>query len=67
MEIRKNIFGKYDIRGEYEKDITNEYAYLIGKAFACIAKDIIIVGHDLRPSSNALNANLIKGIVESGL
>ena len=37
MEIRKNIFGKYDIRGEYEKDITNEYAYLIGKAFACIA------------------------------
>lgn len=66
MEIVKEIFRSYDIRGIYEKELTNDLAYLIGRAFATISKGKIIVGHDARTSSNALNTNFIKGALKSG-
>lgn len=67
MEIVKEIFRSYDIRGIYEKELTNELAYLIGKGFGTISKGTVIVGHDARTSSNALNTNFIKGLIETGV
>lgn len=67
MQIRKDVFRSYDIRGIYEKQITNDLAYMIGKAFGTISDGSVIVGHDARISSNALNTNLIKGLVETGV
>lgn len=67
MEIVKEAFRSYDIRGVYGSEITNELAYLVGRAFGSISKNVVIVGHDARVSSNALNTNLIKGLMESGI
>ena len=67
MEIVKEIFRSYDIRGLYEKEVTNDLAYVIGKAFGTLSKGTVIVGHDARTSSNALNANLIKGLIDTGV
>lgn len=69
--INKYIFREYDIRGIYGKDITEETAYLIGKAFGTklsrMGKDTCLVGYDNRYSSPALEENLVKGIIECGV
>ena len=71
MNISKNIFRGYDIRGVYDKDITEEVAYLIGKAFGSklreLGKDITLVGYDNRYSSVSLEESLVKGITECGV
>ena len=69
--INKYIFREYDIRGVYQKDITESLAYLLGKAFATklrrLGKDTTLVGYDNRYSSPALEKELVKGIVECGV
>ncbi len=67
MKINKDIFRSYDIRGIYEEELTNELAYNVGMAFGSISDKIVVVGHDARSSSNALNTNLIKGLIETGV
>lgn len=67
MNISKEVFRSYDIRGLYEKEVTNELAYLVGRGFGTIAKKTVVVGHDARTSSNALNTNLIMGLVDAGI
>ena len=66
--INKDCFRSYDIRGIYKDgEITNELANLLGKAFGSIADGKVIVGHDARFSSNALNTNLIMGLLSTGV
>ena len=69
--INDNIFREYDIRGIYNKDLTDEEAYIIGRGFGSYIKkmneDVTIVGHDNRISSPSLSSNLIKGINDSGV
>lgn len=71
MEINKYIFREYDIRGVYGKDITEELAYLIGRAFGTklryYGKDTTLVGYDNRYSSVSLEENLVRGIRECGI
>ena len=71
MEVNKNIFREYDIRGVYGKDIDEHLSYLIGKAFATklkrIGKDITLVGYDNRLSSPTIEKNLIEGIIDTGV
>ena len=71
MEINKYIFREYDIRGKYGSDITEEVAYLIGRAFGTklryYGKDTTIVGYDNRYSSVSLEENLVRGIRECGI
>ena len=71
MEDR--IFRQYDIRGIYGKDLTEEVAFLIGKAFISLIKKEtgktpkkISVGRDVRKSSKSLRDALVRGITESG-
>ena len=67
MEIKPNIFKAYDIRGIYGEEITEEAAYLIGKAFVDFFKcKQVVVGRDMRDSSPSLFDALAKGIVEQG-
>lgn len=65
------MFREYDIRGVYGKDITDEVAYLIGRAFGTrlrrYGKTKTLVGHDNRYSSPALEKNLVQGIRECGV
>lgn len=66
--ISREIFRNYDIRGIYEKQLTCDLAYKVGLAFGSIAStNTVIVGHDARTSSNALNTNLIKGLIDTGV
>jgi len=66
------IFREYDIRGVYNEDFNDEFAYLLGKAFVTYLADSgvksprITIGHDARLSSPALVRALSKGVRECG-
>lgn len=71
MNISKNIFRGYDIRGVYPTEINEEVARIIGKGFATLMKqqgnENIIVGRDVRLSSESLYKALIDGIISTGM
>lgn len=72
MELRKEIFREYDIRGIYKSELNEEIAYLIGLAYGSVLqkeynKRKCIVGYDNRLSSVSLYENLIKGITDTGV
>lgn len=71
MEINKEIFRSYDIRGIAGIDLTEEFAEVLGKAFASYIQEKgeskVIVGHDCRESADFLVRGLEKGIVSTGV
>ena len=71
MELNKKIFREYDIRGIYPSELNEEFAYLLGRAYATkllsLGKNKMIVGYDNRSSSVSLEENLVKGLTESGV
>lgn len=64
------IFRQYDIRGNAEKDLTDEVVELLGKAFGTYVQEHgsreVVVGRDNRLSSPRLHKALVKGLVDSG-
>ena len=71
MELLRNIFREYDIRGVYGEELSDELAYHIGRAFGTklIRQNIstTVVAYDNRLSSVALEKNLVKGLVDTGV
>jgi len=72
MSVSQGIFRQYDIRGIVGRDLTEEAAHLIGRAYAANlgargGRGRIAVGRDNRPSGSALRDALVRGLVESGL
>ena len=71
MNIAKNIFRGYDIRGIYPSEIDEKVANIIGKGFATLMKEQgnteIIVGRDVRLSSDSLYEALVDGIISTGM
>ncbi|MFQ6003372.1 MAG: phosphomannomutase, partial [Candidatus Zixiibacteriota bacterium] len=68
MEIFEKIFRAYDIRGIYGKDLTEEVAEEIGKAFGTyigLGKNLL-VGRDVRLSGEKLQTALTKGLLSTG-
>ena len=54
------IFKAYDVRGLYPEEIDEALARRIGNAFAHFTgAQQLIVGHDMRPSSEPLAASII--------
>lgn len=67
MEINKDIFKSYDIRGIYPTEINEAAAFAIGAAFARkFGVKTITVGSDMRLSGPALKKALIQGIINEG-
>ncbi len=69
--LSRNIFREYDIRGVTEKDLTTDVARLVARAYAAFLTDSgvkgeIAVGRDNRPSGNALHAEIVGGLLQSG-
>jgi len=69
--LSRNIFREYDIRGVTGKDLTPDVARLVARGYAAFlvdrgVKGTIAVGRDNRPSGNALHAELVAGLLESG-
>ena len=69
--ISREIFKAYDIRGIVGKTLTNEAAYLIGKAIAAkaAAQNIgkIALGRDGRVSGPELMEHIQRGFTDSGI
>ena len=69
--IAEEIFRAYDIRGIAGSQITEESAYLIGRAFASVLRaqqlTQVFVGRDARLSSLQLETALIQGFLDSGI
>jgi phosphomannomutase/phosphoglucomutase len=74
MSINPAIFRKYDVRGIWEKDLTEETVGLLAKAFStyllrAASKDKakVTVGWDARLHSPAVRDILIRGLNSSGI
>ena len=67
MEIKKEIFKAYDIRGIYPGEVNEDAASELGRAFSEIyIEDKVLIGHDARTSSEALAEELMSSIEECG-
>ncbi len=65
----QTIFKAYDIRGIYPTQLDEEAAYRIGLGFAAsnlLNGDDVVVGRDMRTSSEALFAALGRGLTDGG-
>src|SRR5690242_15316589 len=61
------IFKAYDVRGIYPTELNDEAAYRIARALVrFLGAERVAVGRDMRVSSPALAAALIRGITEQG-
>ena len=68
-KISKSIFREYDIRGIINETLFEDTAYLIGRGFCSLNKNLsnIVVCRDGRLSSLSIVNSLIKGIKKSGV
>ena len=81
--IKINSFKAYDIRGELGVNLDEDIAYRIGRAFAQILyqrysaadsatelknlKPAVVIGSDIRHSSEQLKQATLKGIIDAGV
>lgn len=65
--VNKEIFKAYDIRGIYDKDFDDEFAYKLGYAFTkYLEAEEVVVCRDGRISSPKLKEKLVEGIKDAG-
>ena len=71
--MNSNIFRQYDIRGVADRDLTDDAIELIGKAFASYLSQVkaegknLVIGRDIRPSSEQIFKSLSKALISSGI
>lgn len=70
MELNPNIFRQYDIRGVADRDLSDEFAFALGRAFGTFQRRLghtkLALGRDCRLSSPRLHENLLRGLLETG-
>ncbi len=60
-------FKAYDIRGKVPSELNADLAYKVGRAITkYLEAKLIVIGHDVRPSSPELSDALAKGITDAG-
>lgn len=66
-----SIFREYDIRGVADRDLTDEVALNIGKAYGTFLRrkkyTVVALGRDARVSSPRIHKQLLDGILSTGL
>lgn len=67
-----SIFKAYDIRGLVDGEITSEFTFAVGAAFALFLKlerepGTVVIGEDMRPSSPTLADAFSAGVTSQGL
>jgi len=72
MAVSRGIFRQYDIRGVVGRDLTEEAARGIGRAYAALLAERgvggqVAVGRDNRPHGTALRDALVGGLTECGV
>lgn len=67
MEISIECFKAYDIRGKVPSELNEDVAYRVGRAFVeYLQAKTVVVGHDIRLTSESLTAALVKGLTDAG-
>lgn len=68
MEIAKNIFRAYDIRGIYPEELNQEAAYRIAMGFSALYQEAkkIVLARDTRLSSTFLFEAITKALIKAG-
>ena len=63
-----SCFKAYDVRGRIPDQLNEDIAYRIGRAFAeVIQPKKVVVGHDIRLSSEAIKGALSDGLRDAGV
>lgn len=63
-----SCFKAYDVRGRIPDQLNEDIAYRIGRAYAAFLKpQKVVVGYDIRLSSQGICAALSKGLMDSGV
>jgi phosphomannomutase len=61
-------FKAYDVRGRIPDQLNEDIAYRIGRAFAeIIQPKKVVVGHDIRLSSESIKSALTNGLLDAGV
>ncbi len=71
------IFKAYDVRGIYPREIDQDVAYRVARAFVRVLLDMrggappseglhVAIGHDMRPHSPALAETFARGLLDEG-
>ncbi len=61
-------FKAYDIRGKVPSDLNKDLAYKVGRAYSkLIGAKKIVIGHDVRESSEEISSALANGLMDSGV
>jgi phosphomannomutase len=76
VAVDPGIFKAYDVRGLYPKQLDEDVAYRVARAFARVLADLngrdrpaglrIAVGHDMRLHSPPLARSFVRGLVDEG-
>lgn len=72
MNVPRKVFRQYDVRGLVGSELTPDFAFGLGRAFATAGwralgrAPVLAVGRDNRPSGTALARRICDGIVASG-
>ncbi|OGU78504.1 MAG: phosphomannomutase [Ignavibacteria bacterium RBG_16_35_7] len=65
---RLSSFKAYDIRGKVPSELNGDLAYKIGRTYPVLVNaQKIVIGHDIRKSSEEISAALAAGLTESGV
>jgi phosphomannomutase len=65
--MKISCFKAYDIRGRIPDQLNDDVAYRVGRAYVqFLQPKSVVVGQDVRPTSPALTAALIRGLTEGG-
>ena len=72
MNLNRNVFREYDIRGVADVDFAGAFPYTLGQVFALYIINNkkgtnIAVSGDVRPSTDRLKKEFIKGVLSKGL
>ena len=68
MKTEITCFKAYDIRGRVPEQLNEEVAYRVGRAYALwLQPKNVVVGYDIRLTSEALCKALSQGLLDSGV
>ncbi len=68
MSDKITCFKAYDVRGRIPDELNEDIAYRIGRAYAAfVSPRKVVVGHDIRLTSEAISNALIEGLRDSGV
>lgn len=69
-KINQKIFREYDIRGIVGEDLSDDFTYVLGRAFAeyltVRGGKRVVVGRDTRATSESYQSALARGLAEGG-